>query len=157
MVRMVLWNCTKCLRTTLIPLIFSTFPKILAFSVNRNDLHILIALFFLLTYAYLAFVIKWLLNLRFFPITVAIFPFHHPIWALKPRMQPQWNLVCIILPVVHLCRCWHIMVIFFMQTERSVDMLLHGKKPLVEVTFYKPCIEFFFYRWRIHGYFWWYK
>ena len=25
---------------------------------------------------------------------------------------------------------------FFMQTERSVDMLLHGKKPLVEVTFY---------------------
>jgi hypothetical protein len=65
MVRMVLWNCTKCLRTTLIPLIFSTFPKILVFSVNRNDLHILIALFFLLTYAYLAFVIKWLLNLRF--------------------------------------------------------------------------------------------
>jgi hypothetical protein len=24
---------------------------------------------------------------------------------------------------------------FFMQTERSVDMLLHGKKPLVEVIF----------------------
>ena len=36
------------------------------------------------------------------------------------------------------------MPILFLQTERSVDMLLHGKKPLVEVTFYLACLYQFF-------------
>jgi hypothetical protein len=101
MVRMVLWNCTKCLRMTLIPLIFSTFPKILAFSVNRNDLHILIALFFLLTYAYLAFVIKWLLNLRFSPSLLLFFPFtiQYELQSLGCNLNGIWFVLFYLLSI----------------------------------------------------------
>ena len=97
----------------------------------------MIATLFVLNYGYLAFVISWLLNLRFL--------LHHCccFFSFTNQYELQslgWNLngisqkmVCIIFLVVHLCRCWHTMLIFFVQTERSVDMLLHGKKPLVEV------------------------
>jgi hypothetical protein len=46
--------------------------------------------------------------------------------------------------------------ILSVQTERSVDMLLHGKKPLVEVTLYLACLYQFCGR-RNSGCFWMYK